>query len=341
MRKDGANFIGWTDIGGQYREGTRTLIDGRSVPVFELVNNTRDRRFLLTNQDGYEMTYNGLVLAVERRRSNGWQAFGSYTLSRTSGLQPSSGTTAGGAQVSTIRAQPIIFGRDPNDLTNARGRLPGDRPHVFRAMGSVDVPRTGMVVAASMQHFSGKPWAANALIPLPQTNNQPTQRVQLEPRGSRRLSSQTLLDLRVSRTFSFGASRRLELLVDVLNLLNDTAEEGLVSESISSSEFCCPQHLRGSPPGDGRPQSEPRSLTSHAGIKGRMHPFVIRDFQPGASVRLGDTAVSSWVRDSTTISISGTAAHAAGTVDVIVTNPGGPEARLTVRRPISVEVEGF
>ena len=239
VRKDGANFIGWTDIGGQYREGTRTLIDGRSVPVFELINSTRDRRFLLTNQDEYEMTYNGLVLVVERRRSNGWQAFGSYTLSRTSGLQPSSGTTAGGAQVSTI-APSVIFGRDPNDLTNAHGRLPGDRPHAFRAMGSVEVPRTGMVIAASMQYFSGKPWAAAALVGLPQTNNQATQRVQLEPRGSRRLSSQALLDMRVSKTFSFGGSRRIELLVDVLNVLNDTAEEGLVSENLFSSNFGLP-----------------------------------------------------------------------------------------------------
>ena len=53
------------------------------------------------------------------------------------------------------------------------------------------------------------------------------------------------------------------------------------------------------------------------------------DFQPGAKVRLGDTTVSSWTRDSTTISVWGTAAHAAGTIDVIVTNPGGLEARLS------------
>jgi len=53
------------------------------------------------------------------------------------------------------------------------------------------------------------------------------------------------------------------------------------------------------------------------------------DFQPGAKVRLGDTTVSSWTRDSTTISVWGTAAHAAGTIDVVVTNPGGLEARLT------------
>ena len=209
--------------------------DGRSVPVFELINNTRDRRFLLTNQDGYEMTYNGLVL-VERQRSHGWQAFGSYTLSRTSGLQPSSGTTAGGAQVSTI-APSVTFGRDPNDLTNARGRLPGDRPHVFRAMGSVEVPRIAILIAASMQYFSGKPWAATALVGLPQTNNQATQRVQLEPRGSRRLSSQALLDMRGSKTFSFGGSRRIELLVHVLN---DTAEEGLVSENLFSPNFGLP-----------------------------------------------------------------------------------------------------
>jgi hypothetical protein len=244
VRKDGANFIGWTDVGGRYRAGTRTLTDGRGVPVLELMNNTGDRRFLLTNQDGYEMTYNGVVLVVERRRSHHWQAFGSYTLSRASGLQPSSGTSAGGAQVSTIAPPPapqgVTFGRDPNDLTNARGRLPNDRPHQFRAMGSVDVPGTGMVLAASMQYFSGKPWAATALVPLPQTSNQATQRVQLEPRGSRRLSSQTLLDMRLSKSFSFGGSRRIELLLDVLNLLNDTAEEGLVSDNLFSPNFGLP-----------------------------------------------------------------------------------------------------
>jgi len=53
------------------------------------------------------------------------------------------------------------------------------------------------------------------------------------------------------------------------------------------------------------------------------------DFQPGASVRFGHSAVSSWTRDSTTIAIWATAAHAAGTVDVIVTNPGGLQATLT------------
>ena len=30
IRKRGSDFIAWTDVGGQYREETRTLADGRS-----------------------------------------------------------------------------------------------------------------------------------------------------------------------------------------------------------------------------------------------------------------------------------------------------------------------
>jgi IPT/TIG domain len=68
------------------------------------------------------------------------------------------------------------------------------------------------------------------------------------------------------------------------------------------------------------------------------------DFQPGAKVRLGATTVFSSTRDSTTILVSGTAAHAAGTIDVIVTNPGGLEARLrrgyTYESPASFDFNG-
>jgi TonB dependent receptor/Carboxypeptidase regulatory-like domain len=231
--KHGRNFIGWTDVGGQYVTGTRTLPD-RTVPVSVLVNSPGARRFLLTNPDGYSLTYNGLVMAAEKRHSHGWHAFGSYTLSRASGLQVSSGATAGGPQVSTIAPpNPSTFGRDPNDLLNANGRLPNDRPHVFRVMTAVDVPRTGLQVAANLQRFSGKPWAATAQIALPQGD----QRVLLEPRGSRRLSSQSLLDLRVSRRISFGGGARVDLIFDVLNALNDTAEEELATDNLFSPNF--------------------------------------------------------------------------------------------------------
>jgi hypothetical protein len=232
--KKGSNFIGWTDVGGQYREESRTLPDGRSVPVFVLTNSPAARRFLLTNPEGYSLTYNGLVMVVEKRRSAGWQAFGSYTFSRVSGLQASNGSAAASAQVSSVAgATQLTFGQDPNSLTNARGRLPNDRPHMLRVTGSVDVPRTGVVVAANLQYFSGKPYAASAQLALPQGS----QRVLLEPPGTRRLSSQSLLDVRVSKTIAFGGVGHIEVLVDVLNALNDTAEEGLASDNLFSPNF--------------------------------------------------------------------------------------------------------
>jgi outer membrane receptor protein involved in Fe transport len=241
VRKEGDQFIGWTDAGGDYRAETRTLADGRALPVWVLVNGTAARRFLMTNPDGYSLTYNGLVTVIEKRRANGWQAFGSYTFSRAEGLQAYSGTTAAGPQVSTVGAPPgafstgpVTFGRDPNDLTNARGRLPNDRPHMFRAMGSVDVPRTGFVFAANLQISSGKPWAATTVVPLPQNGQQ---RILIEPRGSRRLSAQSLLDLRLSRPFAIGRLGRVELLLDLLNALNDTAEEGVATDNLFSASF--------------------------------------------------------------------------------------------------------
>jgi hypothetical protein len=214
------------------------LPDGRSLTVFALDNSPAERRFLLTNPAGYELTYNGLVTVIEKRRSDIWQAFGSYTWSRASGLQPSSGTNAAGAQVSTVAPPPapngLVFGRDPNDLTYARGRLPNDRPHVLRVMGSVDVPRVHILIAGNFQRFSGKPWAASALLETPQNRQQ---RVLLEPRGSRRLSSQSVLDLRISRPFTVAGLGRVELIADVLNLLDDTAEEALATDVLFDANF--------------------------------------------------------------------------------------------------------
>jgi hypothetical protein len=234
VHKHGTDFIGWTDVGGQYVEASHVLPDLRVLPVYRLVNATRDRRFLLTNQPDYSLSYHGLVIAAEKRRSRGWQAFGSYTLSRAYGLQASSGTSAAGPQTSTVSPpNAIVFGRDPNDLTNATGRLPNDRPHMFRLMASVDVPRTGLVVAANLQHFSGKPWAASTQVLLPQGDV----RVLLESRGTRRLSTQSLLDLRVSRPIAIGSFGRIELLLDVLNVLDDTAEEALATDNEFSQNF--------------------------------------------------------------------------------------------------------
>jgi len=234
VHKSGSEFIGWTDTAGIYAAQTRTLPDGRTIPVLALTTPTAARRFLLTNADGYFLRYNAAMFAVEKRFADRWQTLASYTLSRSEGLQASNGGTPGLGQFSSTFGNATTFGRDPNTLTNATGLLPGDRTHVFRVMGSFEIPRTGVMAAASYQYLTGLPWMATALVSLPQSSSQ---RVLIETRGSRRLASQNLLDLRVSKTLRFPGGGQVELLADVLNALDSTAEEGVADDNLFSQNF--------------------------------------------------------------------------------------------------------
>lgn len=233
--KRGGDFIGWVDRGGAY---TLTLQEGTNLPLYRLTNSPADRRFVLTNPDELSLAYDGLVVALDKRMSRGWRASGSYTYSRARGLQVMSNGLAEDPQFSTI-ARPafLTFGQDPNDLTNASGRLPNDRPHVFRTTGVVQLPWQGIMFAGNLQIFSGKPWAATTQVTLPQGSR----RILLEPRGTRRLSTQSLLDLRVSKTVRLGGATSVDLIFDALNVLDDHAEEALVSDNRSSQTFGAPK----------------------------------------------------------------------------------------------------
>lgn len=238
IRKRGTDFIGWVDQAGQYVQGTTTLANDTPLPVSRLASAPSDRRFLLTNPGGLFVAYDAMVVAVDKRASKNWQASGSYTYSQARGLQVMSNGAADDPQFSTI-ARPgfLTFGQDPNDLTNATGRLPNDRPHVFRATTVMHLPWHGVLVAANLQSFSGKPWAASTQVSLPQGSR----RILLEPRGTRRLSSQSLLDLRVSKTLSFGGVGKVDVMLDALNVLNDSAEEALVSDNLFAATFGKPK----------------------------------------------------------------------------------------------------
>jgi hypothetical protein len=49
-----------------------------------------------------------------------------------------------------------------------------------------------------------------------------------------------MLDVRASRTIHFGRGAQVELLFDVLNLLNDTAEEAIATDTLASPNFGLP-----------------------------------------------------------------------------------------------------
>ena len=205
-----------------------------------MTNATSDRRFFLTNPDSLFVTYDGLVVAVEKRRSSDWQASGSYAIPRAHGLQVISNGAADDPQFSTI-ARPgfLTFGQDPNDLTNAAGRLPNDCttrfPRDFGCALALERDPAGGQPADLYWEALGRNDAGIAAARQPKSL--------LEPRGTRRLSSQSLLDVRVSKTLPIGAVGSADVILDVLNLLNDSAEEALVSDNLLSATFGSPSRF--------------------------------------------------------------------------------------------------
>ena len=101
-------------------------------------------------------------------------------------------------------------------------------------MGSLPIPRTGVVFATNFQYLTGLPWAATAQVNLPQGG---VARILLETPGTRRLSSQTLMDIRLSRAIELARKTRIELLLDVFNTFNKTAEEQLADDNLFSQNF--------------------------------------------------------------------------------------------------------
>jgi outer membrane receptor protein involved in Fe transport len=232
VRKEGRDFTGWKDVGGVYGTDTAALPDGKTLTVFPLLNSPSERIFRLTNPENYFLQYDGVSLAVTKRWSHSWQGLVSYTWSEAEGLQTASGRGAGSAQNSSTPTF-LSFGQDPNDLTNATGNLPNDRTHMFRAQGWGEIPKIAVLVGVNYQYFTGKPWTGHAPVILPQGGKL----INVEPRGSQRLSSQSLLDLRLSKIFRFNQKTRLELILDVLNLLNDDAEQSVATENVFSPNF--------------------------------------------------------------------------------------------------------
>ena len=123
---------------------------------------------------------------------------------RRTGLQASSGATAAGAQVSTVAP--------PSRDVRARSQRPHQRARPSAERSPAHVPADGQRRRAPNR--AGRRGESSVLqrqavggldaLALPQGS----QRILLEPRGSRRLSSQTLLDLRVSKTVRFGGAGR-------------------------------------------------------------------------------------------------------------------------------------
>ncbi|MGH9346706.1 MAG: TonB-dependent receptor [Vicinamibacterales bacterium] len=151
--------------------------------------------FVIANSEALNRNYRGLEITATKRFSDRWQMVGGYTLSRA---------VANALAVTS-----------PNSLVNSRGVTDFDRPHIFKLTGSYLLPGD-VTVSGNFRTQSGAAQARTATYRLSQGNVT----VNVEPRGAARLDPMTTVEARLSKSFSLGGERSLELLVDAYNLAN-------------------------------------------------------------------------------------------------------------------------
>jgi hypothetical protein len=119
------------------------------------------------------------------------------------------------------------FGKDPNDLTNAKGLLNHDRTWIFKVQASYSLP-WGILAGLNYLYQTGAP-IGNIVRVYPDQGNR---KILAEPKGPDRYKPWSLLDFRLQKTFAFYKSLRLDAMIDLFNLLNSGTVTGFRSHNL-------------------------------------------------------------------------------------------------------------
>lgn len=246
--KDSDNFIGWNISGGFYEPfeytdpftgNTFTLLHEVDRPAIQKGNGpdlTPNILQILGEQPRYQTDYHGVLLTLDKRFSNGWGLFGSYTWSKAEGLIPDPISEDVGSEVfgaSTIAS-------DPNTFVNSRGRLVWDRPHMFRLHGTARLP-ADFLLSGGINIMSGRAFSRQVLLfDLSSGGGVP---VIMESAGSRdglRHPTNKNVDLRIGKSFRLGDDALFKLDAIFLNLLNDDASLEMASLELDEGDNFVP-----------------------------------------------------------------------------------------------------
>jgi hypothetical protein len=168
-------------------------------------------KFMRINDSGSDTQYSSLELAVVKRSSQGYQFSGSYSATKiTGGLGPN--TAFGPAD-------------NPNAEINAAADL---WEWQAKVNGSYQFP-WGITGAANYELRSGDPWARTVRITGGRTI--PNFTMPVEARDANRLPKHTLLDARVSKTVKLWHQQRVDLQVNIYNVLNANTVQGIQTRS--------------------------------------------------------------------------------------------------------------
>jgi len=213
--KNEANFVRTRDTGGTYEEipfedeweGTTQIL-----PVFNRVSAPEESVFTTTNRDDFDHSYKSVVVQANKRFSQRWTLNGGYQWQR--GLAYADGGI--GVSSQNFRNQGMGgFGADPNDLTNAFGRMPSDSTHSINLSSAIFMPYD-VVMGVRYTYQTGQPFGRVVNVPL----DQGVREVLATERGEYLLDAANFLSLRIDKDIPLGGERRLRISFDIFNVFN-------------------------------------------------------------------------------------------------------------------------
>jgi Carboxypeptidase regulatory-like domain len=150
--------------------------------------------------------YRAFELALGKRMSNKWQMQGSYVWSQLDG------------DINLDYTNPNNVLALPGGGTVGSGRGTIDQPHAFKLLGSYQAPY-GITIGANFQSLTGLPVDRVLSVAF----SQGTANLRMEPRGTYRADTLSLLSLRADKSFRIDGPRRASVVVELHNALNSSA----------------------------------------------------------------------------------------------------------------------
>jgi outer membrane receptor protein involved in Fe transport len=219
------NLIGWEDRGGTYEKVNMVSPDnGQSYSVWNLTSDPETRDFWITQPsrfgEEFDQTYKAFIFSINKRYSDNWQLQASLTWSRSEGLN----NTAHVMSQQAMLWYTGYYGRDPNDLINARGLRNQDRTWVFKLSASYSFPwgilasvnyvyQTGMPIPTFVRVYPDQ--GEREILAVPRGEDLPS-----GMEGKKRFDPWQMLDFRLQKTFDVYEFLKLHIMFDVFNVLN-------------------------------------------------------------------------------------------------------------------------
>ncbi len=231
--KKWVNFVDAVDLNATFEPVPYVNpLTGETMTVYNQTNVGSQPHYLVTNPKvgkdigaaypGIVMVdpsrkYTGLQFTFNKRFSNRWQLFASYTYSKEEGSysNASTATTEYG-----LGSSGIYY--DPNHQINLYGKSAVSPPHIFKIMASYVLP-WDINVSAVYVFNSGRTWTKTTTLTEVAQATKPY--LLLEPQGSSRMDANNSLDFRLEKMFTFQ-SMSLSLALDVFNVLNQAIPWG-------------------------------------------------------------------------------------------------------------------